>query len=139
MYRLQLLVLCAFSCFQDDFSVKIPEGSIFFTDELDFQGFTVEENVVLQSTAVATATMPLTAGYRCCPSAIATAAHLFLKGFVGIIPAISLYRQEDYPLWVLVLWTLSVAFFGVFFAVPLRRQAVCFRHNPVALNSFCRL
>ncbi|KAI9257239.1 OPT oligopeptide transporter protein-domain-containing protein [Phascolomyces articulosus] len=71
------------------------------------------ENVVLQTTAVATATMPLAAG------------------FVGIIPALGLLTTEDHPDgpivlsgWQLVLWSLGVAFFGVFFAVPLRKQTI---------------
>ncbi|KAI7860711.1 OPT oligopeptide transporter protein-domain-containing protein [Circinella umbellata] len=71
------------------------------------------ENVVLQTTAVATATMPLAAG------------------FVGIIPALGLLTTSDHPDgpiilsgWQLVLWSLGVAFFGVFFAVPLRKQTI---------------
>ncbi|KAI9491800.1 OPT oligopeptide transporter protein-domain-containing protein [Zychaea mexicana] len=71
------------------------------------------ENVVLQTTAVATATMPLAAG------------------FVGIIPALGLLTSNDHPdgpivlsSWQLVLWSLGVAFFGVFFAVPLRKQTI---------------
>ncbi|KAI8147470.1 OPT oligopeptide transporter protein-domain-containing protein [Fennellomyces sp. T-0311] len=71
------------------------------------------ENVVLQTTAVATATMPLAAG------------------FVGIIPALGLLTTSDHPDgpiilpgWQLILWSLGVAFFGVFFAVPLRKQTI---------------
>lgn len=71
------------------------------------------ENVVLQTTAVATATMPLAAG------------------FVGIIPALGLLTKDDHtegPIvlsgWQLILWSLGVAFFGVFFAVPLRKQTI---------------
>ncbi|CAO3683591.1 unnamed protein product [Rhizopus stolonifer] len=71
------------------------------------------ENVVLQTTAVATATMPLAAG------------------FVGVIPAMELMTQKDNPdgpviltAKQLILWSLAVAFFGVFFAIPLRKQAI---------------
>ncbi|KAF7730159.1 hypothetical protein EC973_002767 [Apophysomyces ossiformis] len=71
------------------------------------------ENVVLQTVAVATATMPLAAG------------------FVGVIPALELMTTADNPdgpivlsAWKLILWSLGVAFFGVFFAVPLRTQTI---------------
>lgn len=75
--------------------------------------FGPKENVLLTSTAVATATMPLAGG------------------FVGILPAIGLLTDEergsvdkDQAWWALVLWSLALAFFGVFFAVPLRRQTI---------------
>ncbi|EIE87658.1 hypothetical protein RO3G_12369 [Rhizopus delemar RA 99-880] len=72
------------------------------------------ENVVLQTTAVATATMPLAAG------------------FVGVIPAMELMTKDDNPHGgavilggkQLILWSLAVAFFGVFFAIPLRKQTI---------------
>ncbi|KAH8554027.1 OPT oligopeptide transporter protein-domain-containing protein [Umbelopsis sp. PMI_123] len=71
------------------------------------------ENVVLQTTAVATATMPLAAG------------------FVGIIPALQSMTEEDHPggglqfsSIQLIVWSLGVAFFGVFFAIPLRTQTI---------------
>ncbi|CAO3652401.1 unnamed protein product [Mucor hiemalis] len=71
------------------------------------------ENVVLQTTAVATATMPLAAG------------------FVGVIPAMELMTTSDNPGGSVVLngrqlifWSLAVAFFGVFFAIPLRRETI---------------
>ncbi|KAI9472431.1 MAG: OPT oligopeptide transporter protein-domain-containing protein [Benjaminiella poitrasii] len=71
------------------------------------------ENVVLQTTAVATATMPLAAG------------------FVGVIPAMELMTKEDHSAGSvilngrqLLLWALAVAFFGVFFAIPLRKQTI---------------
>lgn len=61
-----------------------------------------QENVVLQTTAVATGTMPLAAG------------------FVGIIPALSLLRQDRDGLdpinvgwWASVGWSCAVAFFGL--------------------------
>ncbi|KAF9353147.1 hypothetical protein BGX26_009082, partial [Mortierella sp. AD094] len=77
------------------------------------------ENIVLQSVAVATGTMPLAAG------------------FVGIIPALQLMTLADNPATEtspggpiflsagqMILWSLAVAFFGVFIAVPLRKQVV---------------
>ncbi|KDQ15904.1 hypothetical protein BOTBODRAFT_31353 [Botryobasidium botryosum FD-172 SS1] len=74
---------------------------------------TPQENVILQTTAVATGTMPLAAG------------------FVGIIPALGLLdRAKDGmdPIHVLwwdgVWWCCAVAFFGVFLAAPLRKQVI---------------
>ncbi|KAF8926562.1 OPT oligopeptide transporter protein-domain-containing protein [Dissophora ornata] len=77
------------------------------------------ENIVLQSVAVATGTMPLAAG------------------FVGIIPALQMMTLDDNPATdtyaggpvflssgQMILWSLAVAFFGVFIAVPLRRQVI---------------
>ncbi|KAF9993380.1 hypothetical protein BGZ79_001958 [Entomortierella chlamydospora] len=71
------------------------------------------ENIVLQSIAVATGTMPLAAG------------------FVGIIPALQMMTTKDNPsgpivltAGELILWCLAIAFFGVFIAVPLRRQVI---------------
>ncbi|KAI9318812.1 OPT oligopeptide transporter protein-domain-containing protein [Dichotomocladium elegans] len=98
------------------------------------------ENVVLQTTAVATATMPLAAGKFTsnspCPSQrkalydFNTQANHML-GFVGIIPALGLLTTKDHPsgpielsTGELILWSLGVAFFGVFFAVPLRKQTI---------------
>jgi len=51
-------------------------------------------------------------------------------GFVGVIPALErlLEPEEGGPLRIgtprLVFWSIGVAFFGVFFAVPLRRQVI---------------
>ncbi|KAJ1912563.1 OPT super [Tieghemiomyces parasiticus] len=72
------------------------------------------ENVILQTTAVATATMPLAGG------------------FVGIVPALAMLTREDNPeggpvvlnFAELLLWGMGLAFFGVFFAIPLRRQTI---------------
>ncbi|CAO3642557.1 unnamed protein product [Cunninghamella blakesleeana] len=75
--------------------------------------FTSIENVVLQTVAVAAATMPSAAG------------------FIGVIPALGLLDKSDHPdgpiflsYSQLVLWSIGVAFFGVFFAVPLRKQTI---------------
>ncbi|GME93276.1 unnamed protein product [Ambrosiozyma monospora] len=84
-------------------------------DHLSFK-FTDVENVFVQSVSVAVATGPLA------------------YGFVGIIPAIEKMMTDEEsgyeggidlkPLWKLVLWALGLAFFGVFFAVPLRKQFI---------------
>jgi len=75
---------------------------------------TVHENIVLQTTAVATGTLPLAAG------------------LVGVIPALAqLDPALDGGAQPLVLsfrtllaWSFAVAFFGVFLAVPLRKQVI---------------
>ena len=69
------------------------------------------ENVVLQTVAVATATMPLAGG------------------FVGIIPALAMLTAEQggpitFSFGELCWWSAAIAFFGVFAAVPLRRQTI---------------
>ncbi|GAN03520.1 OPT8 oligopeptide transporter [Mucor ambiguus] len=75
--------------------------------------FGPKENVYLQTVAVATATMPLAAG------------------FVGIVPALSQLTTTDLPTgplvlpaWKLILWSQGLAFIGVFFAIPLRKQTI---------------
>ncbi|KAI5802936.1 OPT oligopeptide transporter protein-domain-containing protein [Pyronema domesticum] len=74
--------------------------------------FTPVENVLVQTVAVAVGSMPLSAG------------------FVGVIPALErlLKPSEGGPIWIstpkLIFWGLGVAFFGVFFAVPLRKQVI---------------
>jgi OPT family oligopeptide transporter len=51
-------------------------------------------------------------------------------GFVACIPALEMYRQEtmgpgsELTYVQLVIWAVSIAFLGVFFAVPLRKQMV---------------
>ncbi|CAE6447144.1 unnamed protein product [Rhizoctonia solani] len=74
---------------------------------------TRQELVVLQTTAVATGTMPLAAG------------------FVGVIPALGLldYKRDNaHPIKVGlvdgILWGCAVALFGVFLAPPLRREMI---------------
>lgn len=74
--------------------------------------FTPVENVLVQTVAGSMGTMPLGCG------------------FVGIMPALNymLTPEEQGPLilslWKLVLWSLGLCFFGVVFAVPLRRQVI---------------
>lgn len=79
--------------------------------------FTDVETVYVQSMAVAIGTGPLT------------------FGFVGVIPAIekfitpeesgfTRYAGESFTLTQLLIWCISLAFFGIFFAVPLRKQVI---------------
>ena len=74
--------------------------------------FTPVENVLVQTVAGAVGTMPLG------------------SGFVGVVPAIEflLAPSEHGPLKLslarLVLWSLGLCFFGVFFAVPLRKEVI---------------
>ncbi|KAI0648829.1 OPT oligopeptide transporter [Trametes meyenii] len=72
-----------------------------------------QENVVLQTTAVATGTMPLAAG------------------FVGILPALGLLDEAKdgvppvHLSWIAAVgWSCAVAFFGVFLSPPLRKQVI---------------
>ncbi|GLB40405.1 putative oligopeptide transporter [Lyophyllum shimeji] len=74
---------------------------------------TPQEIIVVQTTAVATGTMPLAAG------------------FVGILPALSLLdedRDGSPPIrlsWLsAVAWSCGVAFFGVFLSPPIRKQVI---------------
>ena len=74
--------------------------------------FSPVENVLVQSVAGSVGTMPLGCG------------------FVGVIPALNfmLTPEENGPLrvglWKLTVWAVGIAFFGVVFAVPLRRQVI---------------
>ncbi|CAK5268494.1 unnamed protein product, partial [Mycena citricolor] len=72
-----------------------------------------QEVIVVQTTAVATGTMPLAAG------------------FVGIIPSLKLLdesRDGSAPInlsWIAAVgWSCSVAFFGVFLSPPIRKQVI---------------
>ncbi|KAJ7593235.1 OPT oligopeptide transporter protein-domain-containing protein [Mycena floridula] len=72
-----------------------------------------QEIIVVQTTAVATGTMPLAAG------------------FVGILPALGLLneKQDGTPpirlAWLpAVGWSIAVAFFGVFLSPPIRKQVI---------------
>jgi len=74
--------------------------------------FTPVENVLVQSVAGAVGTMPLGCG------------------FVGVIPALNflLTKEENGPLdislWKLIVWSVGICFFGVMFAVPLRKEVI---------------
>lgn len=74
--------------------------------------FTPVENVLVQTVAGAMGTMPLGCG------------------FVGVMPALNyLMAPEEggavfLNMWQMTLWALGLCFFGVVFAVPLRRQVI---------------
>ena len=74
--------------------------------------FTPVENVLVQTVAGAVGTMPLGCG------------------FVGVLPALEyLLKPEDNgPLrlrtWKLIIWAVGLCFFGVFIAVPLRKEVI---------------
>jgi OPT family oligopeptide transporter len=74
--------------------------------------FTPVENVLVQSVAGSVGTMPLGCG------------------FVGVIPALNylLTEEENGPLnistWRLIVWSVGICFFGVVFAVPLRKEMI---------------
>uniref|UniRef100_A0A6B2L039 Uncharacterized protein n=1 Tax=Arcella intermedia TaxID=1963864 RepID=A0A6B2L039_9EUKA len=71
------------------------------------ENFNPIENVLVQTTAVATATMPLAGG------------------FVSVIPAMGMLEPAvTLSWWELFLFSFGLAFFGVFAAVPLRRQTI---------------
>ena len=82
-----------------------------FESHLSFP-FTEPENVLVQTVAVATGTMPLAAG------------------LVGIIPALEKFLTADeggplnFSSGQLIIWSFGVAFFGVFFAIPLRKHVI---------------
>ncbi|EEB96846.1 hypothetical protein MPER_03943, partial [Moniliophthora perniciosa FA553] len=72
-----------------------------------------QEVIVVQTTAVATGTMPLAAG------------------FVGILPALGLLDEERdgsppiHLTWIAGIgWSCAVAFFGVFMSPPIRKQVI---------------
>ena len=74
--------------------------------------FTPVENVLVQTVAGAVGTMPLGCG------------------FVGVIPALNymLTPEENGPINLgtgkLIIWSLGICFFGVVFAVPLRKEVI---------------
>jgi len=74
--------------------------------------FTPVENVLLQSVACGMAIMPLGCG------------------LVGVIPAMTdLLKPEErgplnFSVWQLIVWSLGLCYFGVVFAVPLRKQVI---------------
>lgn len=83
----------------------------------EYPPFSDVENVYVQSIAVAVGTGPLA------------------YGFVGVLPAIEKFmtREESgglrdpgdpFTLRQLLLWSLGLAFFGIFLAVPLRKQVI---------------
>lgn len=98
-------------------------------------GLTVGENVIVQTTAVATATMPLAAGdlsdravARNCRTQGAAEHAVPSAGLVGVIPALGMLGKPEGPVVFstgqLIAWSLALAFLGVFCAVPLRTQTI---------------
>ncbi|CDO95814.1 unnamed protein product [Kluyveromyces dobzhanskii CBS 2104] len=87
---------------------------IIFPNDSEFSDV---ENVYVQSIAVAVGTGPLA------------------YGFVGVVPAIEKFltdeesggtrvKGEDFSLNELLMWSSALAFFGIFFAVPIRKQVI---------------
>lgn len=90
------------------------------------RNFTDVENVYIQSVAVSVGTGPLA------------------YGLVGIIPAIEKFLTKDesgtgarivLSLSQLMVWSLGVAMFGVFFAIPLRKQVIVTEKLPFPSGS----
>lgn len=88
--------------------------------------FTDVENVFIQSIAVAVGTGPLA------------------YGFVGVVPAIEKFlRPEEsgtgklvnFSMYELIVWSTALAFFGIFFAVPLRKQVIVHEKLPFPSGS----
>jgi uncharacterized oligopeptide transporter (OPT) family protein len=75
-----------------------------------FDGFSEVENVLVQTVAGAVGTMPLAGG------------------FVGVIPGLEFLVKGDAVRQLgfvrLAIWGLGIAFFGIVFAVPLRREVL---------------
>ncbi|RPA79468.1 OPT superfamily oligopeptide transporter [Ascobolus immersus RN42] len=104
-------------CFSNVSMMSMPSSLIGFaifkaiSSHLTYT-FTPVENVLVQTVAVAVGSMPLTAS------------------LVGVIPAVEhlLKKHEGGPIELslihIIIWSLGVAFFGVFFAVPLRKQVI---------------
>ncbi len=98
-------------------SMSMPSALIGFAffksvaKHIDFP-FTPVENVLVQTVAGALGTMPLGCG------------------FVGVMPALNymLKPDENGPLVLglgkLIIWSLGICFFGVVFAVPLRKEVI---------------
>ncbi|ODV84394.1 hypothetical protein CANARDRAFT_8747 [[Candida] arabinofermentans NRRL YB-2248] len=112
--------------------MSLPSALLGFSIFKTLQGqlgfpFTDVENVFVQSVAVAVATGPLT------------------YGFVGIIPAIEKLMTDEesgyvggigiISLWKLITWSFGLSFFGVFFAIPLRKQFVIKEQLPFPSGS----
>lgn len=88
--------------------------------------FTDVENVFVQSIAVAVGTGPLA------------------YGLVGVVPAIEKFlRPEEsgigrvmkFSTYDLIVWCTALAFFGIFFAVPLRKQVIVHERLPFPSGS----
>ena len=71
-------------------------------------------------------------------ASISLLSALSRAGLVGIVPALGIMTKEQnpaggpiiFPCWKLMLWSLALAFLGVFIAVPLRTQTVIKVRSP---------
>lgn len=114
----------------------------------------VAENVIVQTTSVATATMPLAAGSCCSGLCAPHIAHcrpcdnrytscLLSPGLVGVVPALGMLTVEENPphgpvnlsVVQLLLWSVALAFFGACFAPPLRQQTIVREQLPFPSGS----
>lgn len=107
--------LLAFSIF------KVTESSFF---RLSYP-FSPQENVYVQSVAVAVATGPLAYGFIGIVPAI---EKLLTPEESGLVQDMQLQLSETFdvfkPWWKLLIWSSGLAFFGVFFAIPLREEFI---------------
>lgn len=87
--------------------------------------FTPQENVYVQSVAVAVATGPLAYGFI---GIIPAIEKLLTPEEAGIIDDLKIFPEAVFepfrPWWKLVFWSAGLAFFGVFFAIPLREEFI---------------
>ncbi|TID30653.1 hypothetical protein CANINC_000809 [Pichia inconspicua] len=87
--------------------------------------FTPQENVYVQSVAVAVATGPLAYGFIGIIPAIEKLLTPEEAGFVDKIFALKDAVFDPFkPWWKLIVWSAGLAFFGVFFAIPLREEFI---------------
>lgn len=87
--------------------------------------FSPQENVYVQSVAVAVATGPLAFGFIGIVPAI---EKLLTPEESGLMKELQLQLTETFdlfkPWWKLLIWSSGLAFFGVFFAIPLRKEFI---------------
>jgi uncharacterized oligopeptide transporter (OPT) family protein len=104
--------------------------SVSFTS-IDIDGVGVQ--IVLQTTAVATGTLPLAAGFVGGESfyQVCLLFTMLISRAFAVVPALAQLnplQDKSLPLvlsWQSCLgWSFAVAFFGVFLAIPLRRQVI---------------
>lgn len=87
--------------------------------------FTPQENVYVQSVAVAVATGPLAYGFI---GIIPAIEKLLTPEEAGVVDKIFALKDAVFdpfkPWWKLIVWSAGLAFFGVFFAIPLREEFI---------------
>lgn len=101
----------------------------------------VAENVIVQTTSVATATMPLAAG-QYYATRRDTPPCTLNTGLVGVVPALGMLTPDENPggpvhlsIAQLLLWSVALAFFGACFAPPLRQQTIVREQLPFPSGS----